>query len=90
MKGLILAAVVTAILATMPAAAHIPADCRTEYREQYAARQVVAHWLERLADTVFAGSTQLDQERAFARVLLKLKDDEDAFNSLMDCIRVRN
>lgn len=90
MRGLILAAVIAAILATMPAAAHIPADCKTEYREQYAARQVVAHELERLATEVFVGSTGADLERAFARVLEKLKDDEDAFNSLMDCIRAKN
>ena len=87
MKGLILTAVVAAALAATPASAHIPTDCEPEYREQYAARQLVAHRLERLADTVFAGSSQLDLERAFASVLTTLRDDEDAFNRLMDCIR---
>ena len=86
MRSTILAALILlGTAATAPA--HIPANCEPEYREQYAARQLVAHRLQRLANTVFAGSSQLDLERAFASVLTKLRDDEDAFNRLMDCMR---
>ena len=89
MKHSIIAAALVAIMSG-PAAAHVPADCKTEYRAAYAARAVVAHRLERLSHTVFGEAPKLDQQKALASVITGMLDDEEAFNGLMDCIRATN
>lgn len=86
MKRLIVGAAVAAIIATAPAAAHIPERCHPLVAERTAANEAAADGFEALADMVFARLPMFMIEQAVLEASELLKDNALAELRLVECM----
>ena len=84
-KGLIVAA--TAVLFTMPAAAHIPADCRGLALERYAAEEAVIDALESFSKLANGRAPMPEADLALAAVFGRFIEYSDADAHFTECLR---
>ncbi|MDE0342627.1 MAG: hypothetical protein OXK82_05555 [Deltaproteobacteria bacterium] len=86
MHRLIMAAVVVAILAAAPAAAHIPEDCRDSAMERYRAEEAVIDALESLGKLVSSRAPMPEIDLGLSAVFGRFIEYSDADLRLAECM----